>query len=189
MNIVETIKKNIADKSMRFHTITETNMLTEAITCFENKMYYASATILACLYEKVFTTRLIRETSFPSSFTPSKSNIQDQLDYILDRTVVVTDGTDPSKKRGWSFKVITQALENEGVLTSKQRETYNGYYDSYRVPILHGLDNRLFCEVFSRDPHIFEADTESSEIHRFLTVKLFELINDLYVSKLINKEK
>ncbi|MDI6799674.1 MAG: hypothetical protein QMD53_03260 [Actinomycetota bacterium] len=90
------------------------------------------------MYEKIFTTKLVRETAKPDGFVVSKDNIQEQLENLLNREIEVVE------TEKLSFKEITKKLAEADVLTSDEKSDYDNFYMSIRNSVAHGLTLRLF---------------------------------------------
>jgi len=73
--------------NIKFHTYIENEMFKQCIYNYNKWMYIASSTVWFALFEKVFTTRLINESSWKTSFIPWKDNIKEQLKYLIDSKV------------------------------------------------------------------------------------------------------
>lgn len=161
-----------------FHFGIEHEMFKEALQCFAEKRYVLSASVGVILFERIFTTRLVRETSSPTGFVPSGSNVQEQLTNLLESERKVVDAKKPGKKMGLTFKEITEELRKMKALSKGEKEEYDDFYKDYRIPITHGLSLRLFENVFNRKPsHPFEPDVKSEEMYK----KVSELIiNEIY---------
>ena len=168
-----------------FYFRIEHEMFNEALQCFADKRYATSATIAAVLFEKIFTTRFIRETGSLEIFALSKSNIKEQLDYILDKERKVVDGDNPDNKKGMSFYEITKELKRIEILSKEEKDEFDDFYSNYRNSVIHGLTYRLFEKVFNRKPaHFLAPDAKYDEMYK----KVSELIiNKIY--ELVSKGK
>ncbi|MCK4910525.1 MAG: hypothetical protein KAR83_02735 [Thermodesulfovibrionales bacterium] len=178
MKIHEIAKEFQSTEQGWFHFGIEHEMFNEALQCFAEKRYVLSASVGVVLFERIFTTRLIRETSSPTGFVPSESNVQEQLTNLLESERKVVDGDNPDRKRGMSFHEITDELRQLKILCKEEKDEYDDLYKDYRIPVTHGLSLRLFENVFNRKPsHPFEPDVKSEEMYK----KVSELIiNEIY---------
>lgn len=153
---IDQISKAYQNKGQNwFHFRIEHEMFSEALQCFVDRRYALSASIGFVLFERIFTTRFIRETSFPKGFVASKDNTKEQMDYILDSERRVVDGNDPNKKSGLRFKEITKELNQLSILSDKEKDEYDDLYTNYRIPVLHGLSYRYLRMCLTESPLTF----------------------------------
>lgn len=89
MTTIQNIADDFSDGKIKFHKREESDLFRDAIRAFLDGRYSTAANLCATLYEKVFTTRLVNETANPAGFTPSKDNLQEQLDNLLNREIDV----------------------------------------------------------------------------------------------------
>ena len=163
-----------------FPYIIEHEMFNEALQCFVNKRYISSANTGFVLFERIFTSRLIRETSSPKGFVPSKSNVQEQLKNMLDKERKVVDGDDLDRKKGFSFYKVTEELKQLRILSKEEKDEYDDLYKDYRIPVMHGLSLRLYEKVFDKIPsHSFEPDVNYEKMYEEMSELIINKIYDL----------
>ena len=168
---------------VRFHLREETDTFHASLMSFIDTKYSASATLAASLYERIFTTRLIRETANPPGFVPSEDNLALQLQNLRDREneVINVDRM--------SFRDITKRLVALGILTSAEKKEYDTFYTEVRNPVAHGLTARLFERLQGRAPsHPFEVDAAYETVYRNAAHMLLDRIFHLMAVKVLRKE-
>jgi len=169
MNIREIIDKKKKGE-VSFHLKIEDEMFGDILVNFQENRFIASTITAFVLYEKIFTTMLLREIAFPDDFIPSKENIYEQFDYLINKESEIVDGKNKSKKRGMSFQDITKELEKRCVISKEEKSFHDSFYYKYRIPVLHGLTYRLYESIFGIKPKNFlEIEMRYEEIYNRLS--------------------
>jgi len=163
--------------NVRFHRKVESDIFRDALMSYVDEKYITSATLCATLYEMVFTTRLIRETSDPPDLIPSKENINEQLNNLQKKEEEIIN------QKKMSFKKITSELLKLGVLEKQEKDEYDSCYTDIRNPVLHGLTFRLFEKFHSIKPNIFELDINAPYVYKKAAEELINQIYNLMVIK------
>lgn len=183
---ISEIAERLNRGELTFHQRMEHDMFFDIVDLYRNKRYAASAMIGAVLYEKLFTTRLIRETDFPNA--PSRDNLARQIQYMIDREQEIIDGTDPSKRQGLSFKQVTQQLFQHGIISKEQQKEADDFYTKYRNPISHGLSYRLYETVFERKPNsTFQLDANYPVLYKEVAETMIREIYKWVLSEVLRK--
>lgn len=165
----------------RFHQRIETEMFDDMLDLFENQRYATSAMIGAVLYEKLFTTRLIRDSGFPD--TPSQDNVAEQIRHLNERERQITE-TDRL-----SFRNITDQLVKAEVLTQTQKNNADNFYNKYRNPVSHGLSYRLYETVFDQKPNsAFQIDANYERLYKAVAEIMISEIRDWASSEVLLKQ-
>lgn len=179
MNISSMEVKYKNNEENWFHSGVEHRMFKQALRLFSEKRYIACATISSVLFEKIFATRLIRETSFPEDFKPTKKNIKEQVKFLTSREEEIIGGVD---EKGLFFTEITEKLEEYNIITKKEKEDYDSFYKEYRIPILHGLDYRLHEKITGeKSSTLLDPDKKWEYIYKKLSEinlnKIFDIVS------------
>ncbi len=178
-DIMDAYEKN----SIRFHSRIETLMFSECIQNYLNKRYISSATVWYTLYERIFTTRLIRETSNHEWFIPSKDNFDEQFKNLINREeeVVLTNEM--------SFWEILKLLKEKGILDSKEKREYQKVYCKYRNSILHWVVYKLYEYVFWSSPsNMIDMDIQVEKIYKIVSEIIITDIYNLHLKCKILKK-
>ncbi len=126
----------------------------------DNK-FSTSASLCATLYEMIFTTRLVRETSNLDGFVPSRGNINKQLMNLTEKE------NDIINVRKLSFRKITKELQEREVISEIEKQDFDLFYSEIRNPVAHGLTFRLFEKLLDRKPtNYFEVDTNYNPVYK-----------------------
>ncbi len=158
-------------------------MFRDSLMFHTDKKYVSSASLCATLYEMIFTTRLIRETSNPQGFAPSKENLDEQLQNLFDSEEDVINA------QRLSFRDITKELVGHGVIDNTEKTEYDEFYTQIRNPVLHGLTPRLFEPMLGRPPaHVFEIDATYEAVYEKASEILLDKIYCIMVEKILRKE-
>lgn len=169
--------------NVKFHRVIETDMFRDALMFYMDAKYSTSAILCAVLYEMIFTTRLIRETANPKGFVPGKDNIDEQIDNLITKEEEVVN------IRKMSFRSITDALVNEGVISAVEKSGYDKFYSDIRNPVAHGLTHRLYEPMIGRKPaHSFETETNYQHVYRKASELLINEIYTLMAIKVLRKQ-
>jgi hypothetical protein len=169
--------------NVKFHKLMEHDIFRDSLMFHMDNKYSSSATLCAVLYEMLFTTRLVRETSNPSGFVPNKENMEQQLENLIKREDEVIN------KERLSFRDITQQLVDKAVLTTDEKSEYDTFYTNIRNPVAHGLTSRLFEPMLGRTPkHAFETDTNYNAIYHKASEILIDKIYYLMAVKGLRKQ-
>ena len=165
-----------------FHTKEQTDMFRDALMSYIDSKYVTAANLYAILYERIFTTRLVRETSQPFNFVPSKENVTEQLNNLMNRENEVVN------VKKLFFRAITQELVETGVLSAKEKTDFDNFYTDIRNPVIHGLTFRLFEPMLGRVPnHIFDLDVNYPAVYKKASEILFDKIYYLMAIKILRK--
>lgn len=162
---------------VRFHRKIESDLFRDALMFYMDEKYITSATLCAVLYEMVFTTRLIRETSNPPDLISSKENLNEQLNNLQKKEEEIVN------QKKMSFKTITAELLKLGLLQKQEKDEYDSFYTDIRNPVLHGLTFRLFEKFYNKKPNVFEADVNSFYVYKKAAEELINKIYDLMAVK------
>lgn len=166
-----------------FHKAIETDMFRDSLMFFMDKKYSTCASLCATLYEMIFTTRLVRETSNPEGFVPGPNNLEEQLKNLMDREDHIIN------IEKMSFRKITKNLVVENVLSDEEKDIFDKFYTEIRNPVAHGLTYRLYEPMLGREPaHILEVDTNYSAVYEKASVLLLNHIFDLISTKKLIKQ-
>ena len=180
--IGEIISEHSSGK-VKFHKREETESFGDALNAYDDKKYVTSANICAVLYEKIFTTRLANETANPDGFVPSKENIEEQLQNLLNREVQIIE------MEKLSFRKITKKLVDAGVLTPDEKNEYDTFYTEIRNPVAHGLTLRLYEPMLGHTPsNTFEIDANYEIVYRHASEILIDKIYNLMTVKALRKQ-
>ncbi len=167
--------------NVTFHRKEEADLFSGALFFYYDEKYVAAANLCATLYERIFTTYLIHNTSKPEGFIPSKDNLKEQLDNLSKASNKVTEG-----KGKLSFRAITEKLVDLDLVTKDEKQEYDVFYNDVRNPVAHGLSYRIFKDVFGREPeHIYEVDLKAEEIYKKPAYMLIEKIYHLMTVKVL----
>ena len=179
---IQDIAEDIRKGNVKFHKREESDLFRDTVDMYLNKHFVASANLCATLYEKIFTTRLVNETSNPLGFTPSKDNLHEQLSNLLSREIEIIETQE------LSFRKITKQLVDSGVLTGAEKSEYDNFYTIVRNPVAHGLTLRLFESTVGHPPaHTFEIDTNYETVFEKTAEKLINKVYDLMTVKVLRK--
>lgn len=180
---MENIFKEFRDKKIKFHSIIETEMFNESLIAYQNELFLSSSSTIFSLYEKLFTTRLIRESSYPEGFIADNSNIKEQLEYLMEREEKIIN------EDKLSFSKIIKELKKLNIFSEEEFNDFIEFYKQYRNPTLHGLTCRLYQTIFSKKPNnMLELDLNYKKIYKKLAEigikKVYELSKN---NKLLKK--
>ena len=182
MKPVNEIYADFLSRKIKFHKREETEIFNDALKFFMDQKYNTSANLSAVLYERIFTTRLINETANPAGFVPSKENLKEQLDNLLQRENQVIN----VEKLG--FRSITKELVRTGVIDEHEKSEYDTFYTEVRNPVSHGLTSRIFENVLGRKPvNTFETDASYEKIYQEVAHSLIDKIYYLMAIKVLRK--
>jgi len=180
---ISEISKEHALGNVLFHKREESESFGDAVDAYINNKYVTSANICAVLYEKIFTTRLARETANPAGFIPSQHNLEEQLTNLLNREVQIIE------VEKLSFRKITKQLVDEDVLTQDEKNEYDQFYTNIRNPVAHGLTLRLYEPMLGHPPKdTFEIDAKHEEVYKHAAKELIEKIYYLMTVKVLRKQ-
>lgn len=183
MKTISEIAEEYAKGNVQFHKREEAESFGDAVSAYENRKYVTSANICAVLYEKIFTTRLARETANPDGFIPSQHNLEEQLTNLLNREVQIIEVDK------LSFRKITEQLVHEGVLTQDEKNECDEFYTEIRNPVAHGLTLRLYEPMLRHSPKdTFEIDAKYEEVYKHVAQMLIEKIYYLMTVKVLRKQ-
>jgi len=169
--------------NVKFHRAIESDMFRDALMFFMDKKFSTCASLCATLYEMIFTTRLVRETSNPAGFVPNKNNIEEQLSNLMNREDEIIN------KEKLSFRKITTNLVNEEIMTDEEKKGYDEFYTKVRNPVTHGLTFRLYEPMLGKKPaHTFEVETNYSPVYEQASILLLNNIFTLMISKTLLKQ-
>jgi hypothetical protein len=184
MKTIEEILSELLLNKFTFHKVTEHDIYQDALLHYLNQKYCSSALLAASLYEMIFTTRLIRETSNPGGFIPDKNNINEQFQNLLNREEEVVNG-----KKKMFFRNITEELVQKNVITNEEKGDYDNFYSKLRNPVSHGLTARLYKDLLDGEPkNSFEIDERCNEIYKIASEKLvYKIYEIMAVKKLLKK--
>jgi hypothetical protein len=172
MDVSETARQFETGK-LRFHSRFASNMFKVALQCHLAGEFASSAVLCAVVYERVFTTRLVREANREAGLVPSKDNIEEQMQLLQRREKEIIDG---KKMR---FGMITAELERLEVLTADEKQGYDAFYTELRIPLVHGLGLRLYEQTFDRSPsNPFEIDVDDT-MYKIASERLIEKIRSM----------
>ncbi len=115
MEPVNEIYANFLLGNVKFHKAMESDIFRDSLMFHMANKYSTSASLGAVLYEMVFTTRLVRETANPSGFIPSKNNVEQQFENLINREDEVIN------VERLSFRKITQQLVETSVITEDEK--------------------------------------------------------------------
>lgn len=182
MTIDEIQTELMKDSPMSFSKTSEKDMFDECVKCYNEGKFYSSCTVGMVVYEKIFFSRLLKESYLPlkDKYEEGEFTIEEELNCYRERERILINGKNPENLRGYSFKKVTKELVNYDVITTKQKEEYDNFYDSYRIPVQHGLILRLYENVTGK--RVDKLDTEefySKELHEIVSEKVIRKIYDL----------
>ncbi|MFW5895630.1 MAG: hypothetical protein ACOCT9_02680 [archaeon] len=166
----KTKKVHYADREQKI-------MVEEIINNYENERYISVEVTGFVLYEKIFTTKLNRETSNPDDFKPSKENVSRQIENLIKREKEVVD------ERKLRFYDITEKLENLDILSTTEKEYYDDFYNKYRNPVLHGLSHRLYDILYDKRTTFIQRDLDIEKLHKEMSEKIIKKLHELYFEK------
>lgn len=88
---VNKILNELNSNLIKFHTRFEHDLFESVLLNYLNKSYVTSTHSGFVLYESIFTTRLIRESSYPKDLIPSKENIITHMNLIISNEDDITN--------------------------------------------------------------------------------------------------
>lgn len=181
MKDIEDIYDDFNNGALKFHRKEEHDIFKDSLDSYLSGKYSVSASLNAVLYERIFTTRLIRETSNPVGFVPSSGNVNEQLQNLLNAE------DDIVNVRKLSFRKITKKLVDDGILTSAEKSNYDSFYTDKRNPVAHGLSLRIFKQTMGRDPaNVFELESDS--YYKDIANEIIKMICELMKTKKLLKQ-
>ncbi|MCK5536624.1 MAG: hypothetical protein KAI79_07340 [Bacteroidales bacterium] len=185
---IEDIEKEVANGNKLFHSKIEQDMFNDALFLYSHSKYIGSASVAFVLYEKMFATKLIRETSYPNNFVANEQNMKEQIDHLMKREKEVVDGKSDNKK-GLGFSDITMQLFNKELISQQEMDEYNLFYKEYRNPVLHGLSYRLFEKMYDKKPSLpFDPDMVAEKMYKTISEYVVEKIFGIaYGGKFLKK--
>jgi hypothetical protein len=170
-------------EKFKFYRAIEHDIYRDALMFYMDRKFSTSANLCAVLYEMIFTTRLLRETANPPDFIPSRANIDQQFVNLIERENEIIN------VQRLSFRKITGALVNEGVISKEEKTNYDTFYTDFRNPVAHGLTYRLFELFMGRTPtNPFEIDLKYNTIYEKASEILINKIYDLMAIKVLLKK-
>lgn len=182
MTTIQEIAHDFSDGNVKFHKREESDLFRDAVKAYLDGRYPTAANLSATLYERIFTTRLANETANPPGFIPSKDNVGEQLNNLLNREVEIVE------RQKLSFRRITKELEAAGVVTSAEKRDYDSFYTEVRNPVAHGLTLRLFKKALGRPPtNTFEIDAKYESVLEKTAAELIQKIYELMTVKVLRK--
>jgi hypothetical protein len=116
---IEDIEREVANAKNLFHSKIEQGMFNDALFLYSQSKYTSSASVAFVLYEKMFATKLIRETSYPKGFVPNQKNVEEQIIYLMRKEEEVVDGK-KGNEQGLGFTDITMQLFNKKLISQKK---------------------------------------------------------------------
>jgi hypothetical protein len=168
---------------VRFHRAIETDMFRDALMFYMDRKFSTCASLCSTLYEMIFTTRLVRETAIPEGFIPSKENLEEQIQNLMNREDQIIN------QEKLSFRQITKELSNRGVITTKEKDEYDSFYTDIRNPVAHGLTFRLYEPMLGKKPaHFFDVETNYQPVYEKASLMLVNKIYALMSSKKLLKQ-
>ncbi|HRY36647.1 MAG TPA: hypothetical protein P5230_02055 [Candidatus Magasanikbacteria bacterium] len=183
MDIKDIVDQYNTGSFLKFHCAMEDAAFKEILNNYDKKNYICSACGACMLFEKIFSTFLARHCAFPPNFKPAKNNLVSQLKYLKTTQNEIDSG---KENHGLSFKEITQKLTDHKFISNKEKIDYNNFYDRYRNPIAHGLQSRLYKDIFGEPNNTFQMDVRYEEIYKKLSEIVIEKIyNIMFYKKLL----
>lgn len=180
---IQDINQDLDKAKVKFHKREESDLFRDSVYAYFNKNFVTSANLCATLYEKIFTTRLANETANPPGFIPSKGNLPEQFQNLLNREVEIIE------TQKLSFRQITKHLVASGVLTEAEKSEYDTFYTTVRNPVSHGLTCRLFELTMGHPPaHTFEIDANYEAVFKATAEKLIKKVHELMTVKKLRKQ-
>lgn len=169
--------------NVRFHKSIESDMFRDALMFFMDNKFSTSASLCSTLYEMIFTTCLVRYTSNPKDFVPSKDNVEEQLKNLMNKENEIINVLK------MPFRKITENLVREGVINDEEKSIFDKFYSEIRNPVAHGLTFRLYEPMLGHKPaHIFQVEANYSPVYKQASVLLINNIFDLMASKKLLKQ-
>ena len=119
MDTIDDVYSKFKSGNIPFSSKEETDIFHDALVSYIEGKHVISASLSAILYERIFITRLINETANPTGFIPSKDNIQEQLDNLLERKEEV-ENIDRLL-----FRQVTKKLLELSIVSENEKNEYD----------------------------------------------------------------
>jgi len=176
---IREIKLKIGDSIKPFNRF-ERLLLDTVISSYENENYWVCCAIGVQLYEQRLTRFYVRRTSKPEGFVPMRENVREQLELLTRREEEITEAN------RMTFKKIIKRCHEECLLPETFCEEAIKFYEEIRIPVAHGLLNRLSKTVFEYSPlNEFQLDQIFTPLFKATAKKTIEALEEMFLNTTI----